>query len=128
MDKGKRQVPEGLKKVLDFDVKITKQVFEEFDRKFGLQKNRHILKYLEVSCHGLIWIFGVFGMLYFNPGRMELWINLLILLFLDIIIVAVIKVRINDPRCDPNAEKSEDRYCFHSSARGCWALWRPRGR
>ena len=48
--------------------------------------------YLEYSCHGLVWIGGVFAFLYLLPSWMELWSNLLLLLFLDIVFVAVVKV------------------------------------
>ncbi len=65
----------------------------QFDRRFGLHRFKLHLKTLEVSCHGLTWLGGVFAALYFAPSGMHLWMNLLAFLLLDIAVVATIKVQ-----------------------------------
>jgi hypothetical protein len=91
-EQSKREVPSGLKSLLDADIRVTKQCFEYADRRYGLQNYRKYLKYLEVSCHGLTWFGGTFAMVYVLPEKMQLWMNLLWLLLLDIIVVALTKV------------------------------------
>ena len=88
-----RELPPALKSLLEFDKSKSKQVFEWFDRSYGLQKHRSTLKQLEISCHGIPWLFGVVCAMYLLPGSMQLWLNLMALLILDIVIVAVIKVK-----------------------------------
>jgi len=89
----KRKVPDGLKTLLEWDRKITKSVFETFDKKFGYQKYRSQMKWLENSCHGIPWLVLNVAMLYLGawPGGLELWMNLLVYLILDITFVAIIK-------------------------------------
>jgi membrane-associated phospholipid phosphatase len=91
--KPKREVPDGLKSLLEWDKKLTKSVFETFDKKFGYQKYRSQMKWLENSCHGIPWLVLNIAMLYLGawPGGLELWMNLLVYLILDIAFVAVIK-------------------------------------
>ena len=88
----KRELPPGLKRVLEADKQVTKQCYEWADRRYGLPNYRHFLKYLEVSCHGLPWLFGNIAMFYLAPSHIELWMNLFILLIVDLAVVAVIKV------------------------------------
>ena len=68
------------------------KLFDHFDRKYGFTNYHQWLVYLEYSCHGLVWIGGVIASLYLLPSWMELWSNLLLLIFMDIVIVAVVKV------------------------------------
>ena len=89
--RAKREIPEGLKKILDWDKKVTKSVFDLFNQKFGLSY-RPGLKALEYSCHGIPWLAGTIGMLYLAPSQIQLGINMLVLLVLDIVIVACLKV------------------------------------
>ena len=69
-----------------------KKLFDHFDRTYGFATYQQRLVYLECSCHGLVWMGGVFAFLYLLPSWMELWSNLLLLIFLDIVVVAVVKV------------------------------------
>ena len=87
-----RDLPPWLQTVLNKDVALTKDCFEHFDRKYGLQTYRPYLKYLELSCHGIPWLCGAFAMMYLFPSGLQLWINLLWCLGLDIVIVAIVKV------------------------------------
>ena len=88
----KRQIPPFLRDLLQKDAILTKNVFEAFDKKYSLAQNRHHLKNLEYSCHGIPWLGFTIAMLYFSPKNAYLWMNLLWLLILDIVVVAVIKV------------------------------------
>ena len=89
----KREVPTWLKSLLEWDKRVTKTVFNEFDKKFGYQNYRSQMKWLENSCHGIPWLVIPVAMLYLGawPGGLELWINLLIYVILDICCVAIIK-------------------------------------
>ena len=90
-DTPKRKIPEELKALLEWDKKITKVAFDAFDKRFGYQKYRTQMKWLENSCHGIPWLVASVAMLYLGawPGGLELWMNLLIYLIVDIIFVEV---------------------------------------
>ena len=81
-DTPKRNIPEELKALLEWDKKITKVAFDAFDKRFGYQKYRTQMKWLENSCHGIPWLVTSVAMLYLGawPGGLELWMNLLIYL------------------------------------------------
>ena len=89
----KREIPDGLKSILEWDKKITRSTFEAFDKKFGYVKYRSQMKALENSCHGIPWLVLTIAMIYLGawPGGLELWMNLLLYLIVDIVFVAVIK-------------------------------------
>jgi len=90
-EKPKREVPDGLVKVLEWDRIVTKKAFDAFDKAFGLDKHRANLKFLEYSCHGIPWLGGTIAMLYLGSSNLELWMNLLLMLFVDIVCVAFVK-------------------------------------
>jgi len=90
-DKTKREIPPWLTALLEWDKKVTKAAFDLFDRRYGYVKHRSNLKFLEVSCHGLPWLGGVIVMLYMGSQNLELWMNLLVMLIIDIVLVAVVK-------------------------------------
>lgn len=90
-ERKKREVPGALRKLLEWDKTVTKIAFDYFYRNFG-QSYRPTLKGLEYSCHGIPWLAGTIGMMYLAPTMIQLWINLLILLIIDLVIVAVLKV------------------------------------
>ena len=87
----KREIPLWLTALLEWDKKVTKAAFDLFDRRYGYVKHRSNLKFLEVSCHGLPWLGGVIVMLYMGSQNLELWMNLLVMLIIDIVLVAVVK-------------------------------------
>ena len=91
-ESGKRDMPGWLRRLLDQDVRASKQFYEHFDRKYGLVNYRNTLKYLEYSCHGILWFCITFVLIYSFPTKLEFSVNLLVLLIIDIIIVALVKV------------------------------------
>ena len=90
-DKTKREIPPWLAALLEWDKKVTKAAFDQFDRKFGYNKHRSNLKFLEYSCHGVPWLGGAIIMLYMGSSNLELWMNLLVMLIIDIVVVAFVK-------------------------------------
>ena len=55
MSENKREIPSGLKKILDADVKISKDFVEFVNNKYPSNALRAHLKSLEISCHGIPW-------------------------------------------------------------------------
>jgi len=65
-------------------------VVEAVNKKYPIANYRHHMKHLEISCHAIPWFMLTFGGLYmFNIP--ELWVNLLLGLVVDIVIVAITK-------------------------------------
>ena len=89
-ERNKRNLPDWLFQMLEWDKKITKTAFEWFDGHFGYKKYRMHMKALELSGHGLIWLVVCFAMLYFGFDP-SLWMNMLMLQVLDIILIAITK-------------------------------------
>jgi len=89
-EKTKRELPSALKQTLDLDVRVTKEFLEFVKNKVNLVDYRQHLKMLEISCHGVPWLFFCMIGLY-TFDKPELFANLLVALLLDIIVVAVTK-------------------------------------
>jgi len=85
----KRDIPEGLKKILAADVKLSKEFVELVNKKYPISSFRAHLKSLEISCHGLPWLFIAIAGLYTSSS--PFFFNLLLALLLDIVVVAVVK-------------------------------------
>lgn len=88
-DKSKREIPGGLKVILEQDVKLSKEFVEFVNKKYPITAYRSHLKSLEISCHGIPWLFISTAGLY-SFGR-PFFFNLLLALLLDIAVVAIIK-------------------------------------
>jgi len=89
-DKPKREVPSQLKKILDLDIKLSKDLVEKVNQHYPIATYRTHLKSLEVSCHGIPWLMLAIAGIYVTSLK-EASVNLLIGLVLDIVIVAVLK-------------------------------------
>jgi len=89
-DSKKREIPSGLKSLLDLDAKVSKDVVERVNRVYPIVDFRHHMKTLEISCHGIPWLMVAVGGMYVT-NIPELWVNLLLALILDIVVVAVLK-------------------------------------
>jgi len=88
--KSKRDIPSGLRNLLDLDVKLSKEFMEQVNRRYPIATFRTHLKSLEISCHGIPWLMFALGGIYLSISP-ELFVNLLIGLVLDIVVVAVLK-------------------------------------
>jgi len=86
----KRHIPSGLKSLLELDVKLTKEFVEAVNKKYPIANYRQYMKHLEISCHGVPWFMITVAGLYMIDLP-ELWVNLLLALLLDIVLVAVTK-------------------------------------
>lgn len=86
----KREVPSALKKLLDYDIKLSKEAVEAVNQRYPIATYRTHLKSLEVSCHGIPWLMLAIAGIYVTDLK-ELSVNLLIGLILDIAVVAVLK-------------------------------------
>lgn len=89
-NKPKREVPSELKKILEFDVKLSKDLVERVNQLYPIATYRAHLKSLEISCHGIPWLMLAIAGIYVTNLK-EASVNLLIGLVLDIVIVAVLK-------------------------------------
>ncbi|XP_031769836.2 polyisoprenoid diphosphate/phosphate phosphohydrolase PLPP6 isoform X2 [Galleria mellonella] len=129
----KRKVPNMLRKVLQYDVQITKKFVELALRTTALKSLRTHAKLFEVnniygilkqvhswvSCHGIVWLAGwlSFIWLFNNKDLYQLQVNMLIALILDIIIIAVIKAFVRRRRPVPMNKLMElgpDKFSFPS--------------
>ncbi|KOB57161.1 Presqualene diphosphate phosphatase [Operophtera brumata] len=102
-EESKREVPPMLRKILNYDVQITKKLVEVSLRTTPLRSLRNHCQFLEVSCHGIVWLAGwlTFIWLFNNKELYQLQVNLLIALILDIVIIATIKAFVRRRRPIP---------------------------
>lgn len=89
MSENKREIPSGLKSILDADVKLSKDFVEFVSNKYPSHALRGHLKNLEISCHGIPWLFISIAGLYTSGA--SFFLNLLFALILDIVVVAILK-------------------------------------
>lgn len=119
---GKREVPPVLRRLMDWDVKITNNVLAAVIKRAGPMRNYGtILKGLEISCNGWVWLGSCTASMFFsgNIYMRHLVVNLLIALIFDIIVVAVIKAAVRRRRPVPVTSDfimkyTMDKYSFPS--------------
>merc|ERR1711936_128480 len=85
----KREIPSILKNILDADMRLSKEFVEFVNKKYPIDSLRGHLKSLEISCHGIPWLFVAIAGLYTSGSAF--FLNLLLALVLDIVVVAIIK-------------------------------------
>jgi len=85
----KREVPSVLRNILDADVTLSKQFVEFVNKKYPIDSIRVHLKSLEISCHGIPWLFVAIAGLYTSGSAF--FLNLLLALILDIVVVGILK-------------------------------------
>lgn len=115
----KRKVPPFLKKILEKDVEITKRFLSAALRTTAFKSLRNHSKFLEVSCHGIVWLacWITFIWLFNDKDLYQLQVNMLIALILDIIVIAVIKAVVRRRRPIPMSKTTAigpDKYSFPS--------------
>ncbi|XP_050665610.1 polyisoprenoid diphosphate/phosphate phosphohydrolase PLPP6 [Leptidea sinapis] len=115
----KRKVPDVLQKILRNDIKLTKKFVENSQRITALRSLANHAKFLEVSCHGIVWLAGwlTFIWLFNNSEMYQIQVNMLIALFLDIVVIAVIKAFVRRRRPVPMNKLipgNPDKYSFPS--------------
>ncbi|XP_042231854.1 phospholipid phosphatase 6-like [Homarus americanus] len=105
----KRVVPKPMKQVLEWDVAVSEKLVKYLDQNYGpLSKYKTHFKGLEYSCHGIPWLIGTptFIFLFSNLAFRQLLVNILLALFLDIVVVSVVKA-ITRRRRPPGNKKDE---------------------
>ncbi|XP_045451022.1 phospholipid phosphatase 6 isoform X1 [Melitaea cinxia] len=115
----KRKVPDMLQKILRYDVQITKKFVEMSQNITALRSLRIHSKFLELSCHGIVWLAGwlTFIWLFNNKELHQLQFNMLFALILDIIVIAVMKAFVRRRRPIPMNKMlpgNPDKYSFPS--------------
>lgn len=108
-----------LQKLLQYDVQITKKVVDVALKITPLRSLRNHAQFLEVSCHGIVWLAGwlTFIWLFNNKDLYQLQVNMLIALILDIVVCAVIKSIVRRRRPIPMNKLLEigpDKFSFPS--------------
>ena len=90
-----RDLPPLLVNLLEWDKKISASIYRLGKEKYSEPRQHesyvNALKYLEYSCHGLPWLVAPLIVLYMQAGTEELWMNLMLALFIDLVIVASVK-------------------------------------
>jgi len=115
----KRNVPQPIQKILEWDVKATKN-FVSFMLNFKpVEQFRKQCKFLEWTCHGVVWLacWAAFCYMIDNKDLYQMQINMFFGLFLDIIAVALIKAatRRRRPAVDDNPLSfGPDKFSFPS--------------
>lgn len=115
----KRKVPDMLQKILRYDVQITKKFVEMSQNITAFRSLRIHSKFLELSCHGIVWLAGwlTFIWLFNNKELHQLQFNMLFALILDIIVIAVMKAFVRRRRPIPMNKMlpgNPDKYSFPS--------------
>merc|ERR1711936_543401 len=85
----KREIPSILKNILDADMRLSKEFVEFVNKKYPSESIRSHLKSLEISCHGIPWLFVAIAGLYTSGSAF--FLNLLLALLFDIVVVGIIK-------------------------------------
>ncbi|XP_015607992.1 phospholipid phosphatase 6 isoform X2 [Cephus cinctus] len=93
MDKEKREIPSLLRKILAVDAYLTEQFVRTAEKFLFLRQLKVHSKMLEVSCHGIPWIASWIALIWIlnSSSLYQMQVNFLIGLFLDIILIALIK-------------------------------------
>ncbi|KAK7788692.1 hypothetical protein R5R35_012457 [Gryllus longicercus] len=126
---GKREIPGALKKLLDYDVYVTNKFCLLANKCLPFRSLRTHYKMLEVSCHGIPWICGILASIWLwdSPDLHNMQINLLLGMFVDLLIIAVVKAYTRRRR--PASNKSDmfvtvgpDKFSFPSghASRACF--------
>ncbi|XP_059048971.1 polyisoprenoid diphosphate/phosphate phosphohydrolase PLPP6 [Achroia grisella] len=115
----KRKVPNMLKRILQYDVQLTKKFVDLALRTTTLKSLRNHAKLFEVSCHGIVWLacWLSFIWLFNNKELYQLQVNMFIALILDIVVIAVIKAFVRRRRPVPMNKLMElgpDKFSFPS--------------
>ncbi|CAH0747101.1 unnamed protein product [Diatraea saccharalis] len=108
-----------MQKILHYDIQITKRFVERAIKTTAFRSLRNHGKFLEVSCHGIVWLVGwlSFIWLFNNKELYQIQVNMLIALILDIIVIAVIKALVRRRRPVPMNKLlavGPDKYSFPS--------------
>ncbi|XP_039765871.1 phospholipid phosphatase 6 isoform X1 [Pararge aegeria] len=115
----KRKVPTMLQKLLHFDIQVTKKFVDMSHNITALRSLRIHSKFLEVSCHGIVWLAGwlSFIWLFNNKELYQLQVNVFIALLIDIVVIAVLKAFVRRRRPVPMNKLlpgNPDKYSFPS--------------
>lgn len=114
-----REIPPPIQKLLEWDVKATKQLVSFLLNFEPIEQFRRQCKFLEWTCHGVIWLacWAAFCYMVDNKDLYQMQINMFVGLFLDIIAVALIKAatRRRRPAVDDNPFSfGPDKFSFPS--------------
>uniref|UniRef100_T1GI00 Phosphatidic acid phosphatase type 2/haloperoxidase domain-containing protein n=1 Tax=Megaselia scalaris TaxID=36166 RepID=T1GI00_MEGSC len=118
-DDDKRVVPPAIKKLLAWDVEMTKK-FVSFMLNFVAFRSLKVhCKFLEYSCHGIVWLAGLMAYIWIvnSKASYQMQVNLMFGLLLDIVIVAIIKAATRRRRPTMNDEMftiGMDKFSFPS--------------
>ncbi|XP_055910591.1 polyisoprenoid diphosphate/phosphate phosphohydrolase PLPP6 [Eupeodes corollae] len=117
MDKNKTHPT--LKKILDYDVKLTKSFVSFLLNFVAFRSVKNHCRLLEISCHGIAWLASwmAFCWLINSPSLYNMQINMLMGLLVDIVIVAVIKAATRRRRPTADVETigiGPDKFSFPS--------------
>ncbi|GJQ71153.1 hypothetical protein Trydic_g1054 [Trypoxylus dichotomus] len=105
-EQSKRIVPPLLRKILDYDVKLTHKFTSWADTFLPFKSLRIHYKALEITCHGVPWLvfWTAFTWLFNNQSLVQMQINMLLGLILDIMFVALIKAYVRRKRPKANVK------------------------
>lgn len=108
-----------LKNILALDVHLTKNFVKCMEKLLPKRQLKAYYKMLEISCHGVVWIVSLLALIWIfdNKQLYQMQVNLLMGLFLDVIVIAILKsiARRRRPAVnDDPLSMGPDKYSFPS--------------
>ncbi|KAH0535308.1 phospholipid phosphatase 6 [Cotesia glomerata] len=115
----KREIPSGLKKILDLDVYLTNAFVKKVENFMPMKQLKMHYRALEISAHTIPWLAGWLAFIWIINSKdlYQMQVNLFIGLLIDIVNVAVIKAATRRRRPSKNDDPFEmgpDKYSFLS--------------
>ncbi|KAK9752325.1 PAP2 superfamily [Popillia japonica] len=103
-EQNKRVVPPALRKILDYDEKLTNKFVNWANKFLPFRSLRIHYRALELTCHGVPWLafWVAFTWLFNNQSLVQMQVNILLGLILDIVFVALIKAYVRRKRPKAN--------------------------
>ncbi|KAF2364737.1 Phosphatidic acid phosphatase type 2/haloperoxidase [Trinorchestia longiramus] len=91
---GKREVPSLMRKILDWDVKISTDLLCAIVKRTGSMRRYHTyLKGFEIAGNGLLWFFALAAISFYSADHhvRQIVVNLFIAMLVDVTVTSIIK-------------------------------------
>ncbi|XP_061389573.1 polyisoprenoid diphosphate/phosphate phosphohydrolase PLPP6 [Musca vetustissima] len=115
----KRQKPQIVETILQYDEKLTKKFVGFLLSQTTLKSLKTHCKALEISCNGIVWLASWIGLIWLLSDKdlYESQLNMLVGLIFDIVVIAVMKAAFRRRRptaCNDMMQLGPDKFSFPS--------------